>query len=317
MNIPADVQNRRELGVAANVVRMRAQALNLLAGTLDKTFVEFVNVLSEVKGRIFTVGTGTNEFVARYVAWLFASSGTPSLFVSPEAFWDNSANYIFMPGDAVLFFSGGEEGYFLDEVILRASCREIPLFMITKAEGASPESFRRILKLPQAFFSSPEVPFASSLVQIALGDALAMALLRHRGSNIVESPEAGGGGGGRFRLVSEIMRKGTELPLLKADAVLSQARTLLRKHAPCAVGIVKKDRLIGAITDADFRRMGSRVELEAPVVKVMRVPAATLREDSSVAEALRLLRESRAPALFVLRERRPVGLVGPYDCLKV
>ena len=317
MNIPADVQNRRELGVAANAVRMRAQALNMLAGTLGKAFVEFVNALSEVKGRILTVGTGINECVARHVAWQLASSGMPSLFVSSEAFRDNSANCIFMPGDAVLVFSDGEQGYFLDDVILRASCREIPLFMVTKEKASTLESVRRILKLPQILFSSPENPFASPLVQIALGDALVMALLHHRGCKIAESPESGMLGGGRFRLVSEIMRRGAELPLLKEDAALSQARSLLRKYAPCAVGIVKKDRLIGVITDADFRRMGGRAELEAPVVKAMRVPTATLREDSSVAEALRLLRESGAPALFVLRERRPVGLVGPYDCLKV
>ena len=112
------------------------------------------------------------------------------------------------------------------------------------------------------------------------------------------------------------MRKGAELPLLKGDAVLAEARTLLRRHAPCVVGVMKKDKLSGVISDADFRRMGSRIELDTPVTKAMRPPAATLVEEDSVAEALRLLRENGAAALFVLRERRPVGLVGPYDCLK-
>lgn len=316
MNASADTRNHRELGAAANVMRVRAQALNLAAGALDKAFVEFVRALGGVPGRILMAGTGTSECVARHTARLLSSSGTPSLFVTPETFQENASVWIFAPGDAVLVFSDGEDGYFLDLVALAASRREIPLFVVTEPEGAAPESACRILKLPQGLFSRSEDPFVSPLVRMALGDALALALLRHRGGNVAESREAEALGGGRFRLVSEIMRKGAELPLLKADAPLAQARALLRKYAPCAVGIVKKDRLAGVITDADFRRMGSRAELEAPAAKAMRVPAATLREDSSVAEALRLLRESGAPALFVLRERRPVGLVGPYDCLK-
>lgn len=80
--------------------------------------------------------------------------------------------------------------------------------------------------------------------------------------------------------------------------------------------VLKKDRLAGVISDADFRRIGNRVGLDAPVARAMRAPNATLREDCVVTEALRLLRESGAPALFVLRERRPVGMVGPYDCLR-
>lgn len=316
MNASVDARNYCELGAAANVMRVRAQALNLAARALDRAFVEFVRALNGVRGRILTTGTGTGECAARHTARLLSSSGTPSLFVTPEIFRDNASVWIFAPGDAVLVFSDGEDGYFLDEVALCSSRREIPLFIVTEPDGAAPESACRILRLPQGLFSPSEDPFVSPLVRMALGDALALALLRHRGGSVAESGEAEALGGGRFRLVGEIMRKGAELPLLKADAPLAQARTLLRKYAPCAVGIVKKDRLAGVITDADFRRMGSRAELEAPAAKAMRVPAATLREDSSVAEALRLLRESGAPALFVLRDRRPVGLVGPYDCLK-
>ncbi len=314
MNASADTRSHRELGAAANVMRVRAQALNLAAGALDKAFVEFVRALGGVPGRILTAGAGTSECVARHTAQLLSSSGTPSLFVTPEAFRDNASAWFFTPGDAVLVFSDDEDGYFLDLVALAASRREIPLFIVTEREAVIPAGVHRVLTLPRGLISDD--PFVFPLVRMALGDALALALMRHKGASVTDPREGETLGGGRFRRVSEIMRKGAELPLLKADDSLSQARTLLRKHAPCVVGVVKKDRLAGVISDADFRRMGSRVELDTPVSRAMRAPAATLREESSVAEALRLLRESGAPALFVLRGRQPVGQVGPYDCLK-
>ena len=314
MNASADTRSHRELGAAANVMRVRAQALNLAAGALDKAFVEFVRALGGVPGRILTAGAGTSECVARHTAQLLSSSGTPSLFVTPEAFRDNASAWFFTPGDAVLVFSDDEDGYFLDLVAFAASRREIPLFIVTEREAVIPAGVHRVLTLPRGPISDD--PFVFPLVRLALGDALALALMRHKGASVTDPREGETLGGGRFRRVSEIMRKGAELPLLKADDSLSQARTLLRKHAPCVVGVVKKDRLAGVISDADFRRMGSRVELDTPVSRAMRAPAATLREESSVAEALRLLRESGAPALFVLRGRQPVGQVGPYDCLK-
>ena len=301
-------------GTAAQLLRVRAQSLNLVAGALSKSFADFAGMLGAVPGRILVAGAGANDCVARYTARKFSSSGIPSLFAGTDSFGEGGISWLACPGDAMLLFAVREEDAFQEEVMFATSRMDIPLFLLTDPED-SPGGNHHILKLSGAVPPDGERE-VSPLVYMALGEALAREIRRIRGMKDSSADAAKTLGGGRFRRVSEIMRKGAELPLLKGDAVLAEARTLLRRHAPCVVGVMKKDKLSGVISDADFRRMGSRIELDTPVTKAMRPPAATLVEGDSVAEALRLLRENGAAALFVLRERRPVGLVGPYDCLK-
>ncbi len=310
-----DAQACREIGAATNVLRMRAQALNLTAGALDSTFVEFVRALGKISGRIVVLGAGVSDCVARHTAQLFSSSGIPALHMTSEMLWESAA-WMFVPGDAVLAFSDGKDDRFLEGVALAVSLRELPLFVIAGQEDSVPSGRARVLRLPDSTAFSPGEFYVSPLVRMALSDVLAQGIMRYKGVDVQPCRKGEHPGKGQFRRVSDIMRRGTELPLLQADATLGQARALLRKYAPCVVGVLKRDRLAGVLSDADFRRMGSRVDLDASVIKAMRPPVATLREDSFVAEALRLLRESGVPALFVLQERRPVGLVGPYDCLK-
>lgn len=313
MNIHMDPRGRRELGAAINMFRARAQALNQTAGALDTMFVDFVRSLSSVQGRIVVVGTGPSDCVARHMARLLFSLGTPALHMTPEAFQEG-ASWLFTPDDAVVAFSDGAGGYFLENVALAAALRDIALFVVAGPEERVSPAARQVFRVPGTSPAAGE-PFVTPLVRMALADALALGLMQYKGVD-VSACEAVPAGGGRFRRVGEIMRTGAELPLLKADATLAQARMLLRRHAPCVVGVLKRERLSGVVSDADFRRLGSRVDMEAPVTRAMRAPAATLQEDSTVTEALLLLRESGAPALFVLRNRRPVGLVGPYDCFR-
>ena len=302
-------------GAAAQLLRAQAQSLNLAAGALGKAFADFAGRMGAVPGRILVAGAGANDCAARHTARRFSSSGIPSLFVGTDSFSGSGISWLASPGDAMLLFVTREECAFQEEVMFMTSRMDIPLFLITDQEHA-PDANRHTLKLSGGLSSLVGQGKVSPLIYMALGEALAWEIRRIRGVKDASADAATTLGGSRFRRVSEIMRKGAELPLLKGDAVLAEARTLLRRHAPCVVGVMKKDKLSGVISDADFRRMGSRIELDAPVTKVMRAPAATLTEEDSVADALRLLRENGAAALFVLRDRRPVGMVGPYDCLK-
>ena len=302
------------LGTVVQLLRVRAQLLNLVAGALGKTFADVTGRLGAIKGRIFVTGESASECAARHTAREFTSSGIPSLFAGADSFSGEVIRWLIQPGDAVLLFSSQKDSSFEEEVLFVTSCMEIPLFIITNKNIPSADSVH-VLKIDELAASDEECG-ASPVIYMVLGEAIAQEILRIRGMKKVPENTLKSLGGSRFRRVSEIMRTGDELPLLKGDAVLAEARTLLRRHAPCVVGVMKRDKLSGVISDADFRRMGSRIELNTPVTKAMRPPSATLTEDDSVAEALRLLRESGASALFVLRDRRPVGLVGPYDCLK-
>ena len=120
MNIRMDSQSCRELGAATNVFRARAQALNQLAGSLDASFVDFARALSVVRGRIVVVGTGPSDCAARHMARLLFSMGIPALHMTPETF-EEGASWLFTPDDAVLAFSDGAGGYFLENVALSAA----------------------------------------------------------------------------------------------------------------------------------------------------------------------------------------------------
>lgn len=104
-------------------------------------------------------------------------------------------------------------------------------------------------------------------------------------------------------------------PLLPRGETVRAARMLLRRHAPCVVGVMHKERLVGIVSDSDFRRVRGRIDLEMPVERIMRAPK-TIEAEASLAEAVLLLKQSGDPALLVTKDKSPVGFLAALDCLK-
>lgn len=192
-------------GTAVQLLRMHAQTLNLVAGTMGKTFTDFAVMLGAVPGRILVAGAGANDCVARHTARKFSSSGIPSLFAGTDAF--SGISWLASPGDAMLLFVGREEYTFQEKVMFAASRMNIPLFLITDQEHSA-DAKRHVLKLSGNLSSLSGEREVSPLVCMALGEALAQDIRRLRGVKESSGDAAETLGGSRFRRVSEIMRKG-------------------------------------------------------------------------------------------------------------
>jgi arabinose-5-phosphate isomerase len=160
---------------------------------------------------------------------------------------------------------------------------------------------------------------SSALVQLAIGDALAIALLELSGFTAEDFRERHPGGllGARLRTVREVMRQGSELPLVEVDTLMKDAILEMSAKGLGCIGVTAKDgRLVGIITDGDLRRNLSNDVLERPVQTVMTPSPKSIDEDAFAGAALQALNNQKITALFVVAKGRPVGLVHLHDLLR-
>lgn len=309
-----------ELGFAAAVLRQEAHALTLLARGLNAAFCEVVACLHGIKGRIAVTGMGKSGHVARKVAATLASTGSPAYFIHPGEASHGDLGML-ASGDAVLAFSNSGNTAELSDIVLYAARRNIPLIGVTRnADSLLGKHATHILPLPLVPEADPLdcAPTTSTTLQMALGDALALTLMRRRGC----SPEEfhrwhpGGSLGRKLLTVREIMHTGVDMPLLPAAALMSDVLVLMTGKSFGVAGIVEKNRLAGIITDGDLRRHMGPSLMEKTAKQVMHPDPVVVNEDTLAVAALRLMQENRITSLFVTREEKPIGILNVHDCLR-
>ena len=309
-----------ELGFAAAVLRQEAHALTLLARGLNATFCEVVACLHGIKGRIAVTGMGKSGHVARKVAATLASTGSPAYFIHPGEASHGDLGML-ASGDAVLAFSNSGNTAELSDIVLYAARRSIPLIGVTRnADSLLGKHATHILPLPLVPEADPLdcAPTTSTTLQMALGDALALTLMRRRGC----SPEEfyrwhpGGSLGRKLLTVREIMHTGEDMPLLPASALMSDVLMLMTGKGFGVAGILDKNRLAGIITDGDLRRHMGPSLMAKKAKQVMHPDPVVVSEDTLAVAALRLMQENRITSLFIINEGKPVGILNVHDCLR-
>ena len=178
-----------------------------------------------------------------------------------------------------------------------------------------------VLVLPPAREACPHnlAPTTSSLMQLALGDALAIALLESRGFTAVDFGvfHPRGKLGAALKFVRDVMHPGAAVPLIGRDALMSEAIVeMSAKGFGCVAIVEATGKLAGVITDGDLRRHMRADLLQASVDAVMTASPKTIRPDQLASEALQLLNESKITALIVVEADRPVGIVHFHDLLR-
>ncbi|WP_240782422.1 KpsF/GutQ family sugar-phosphate isomerase [Roseococcus sp. SYP-B2431] len=315
------------LDTARRVLNLEAQALAAMAAGLDEGFDRAVLVLAGATGRVVVSGMGKSGHVGRKIAATLASTGTPAQFVHPGEASHGDLGMI-VRGDAVLALSNSGETAELGDLVAHARRFGIPLVAIVGRPGSTIGRDADIaLVLPPVEEGCPNglAPTTSTTMQMAMGDALAVALLERRGFG----PEdfrvfhPGGKLGARLQRVSDVMHGPEEVPL--APPGLSMAEGLVAmtaKHFGC-LGIAGSDgKLVGVITDGDLRRalrsgLGDGL-LARPVAEVMTTQPRSIRPEVLAVEALRIMNEGAITALFVVDEaRRPVGMLHVHDLLRL
>jgi arabinose-5-phosphate isomerase len=322
--------DRVGLAAARRTLTIGAEALAALAAALDRDFAAAVDCLAAVRGRVVVSGMGKSGHVARKIAATLSSTGTPALFVHPGEASHGDLGMI-AAGDAILVLSNSGKTVELADIVAYAKRFRIPLIAMVGAHGGpgKPGAFVAdaadvALALPAAPEACPLglAPTTSTTMMLALGDALAVALLERKGFSSDDFRALHPGG----RLartavtrVADIMHTGTGVPLLPPTASMGEALIEMSNKGLGCVGIVDGDRLIGIITDGDLRRHMAPDLLARSVTEIMTAGPRTIGPGALAAEALGIMNAGGPKpitTLFVTEDGRPVGVLHIHDCLR-
>jgi arabinose-5-phosphate isomerase len=319
-----------DLQVARRVLALESDALGALAKSLDGAFARAVDTMLRVEGRVIVSGMGKSGHVGHKIAATLASTGTPAQFVHPGEASHGDLGF-FTAKDAALLLSNSGNIPELTDIIKFTRRVGIPLIAMTSG-GESPLAQHAdvALVLPQALEACPLglAPTTSTTMMLALGDALAVALMNRRGftADDYRVLHPGGALGKRLVRVLDIMHTGSEMPLIAPETPMSEVLVeMTSKRFGCAGIVDANGGLIGIITDGDLRRHMQNELLTRNAREVMTARPQMVRANALGGEALRLMTESpvRKTCLFVVADEdvgkaapNPVGIVHIHDCLR-
>jgi arabinose-5-phosphate isomerase len=292
-----------------------------MCGGLGPAFVAAIDTIRRARGRLIVTGMGKSGHVARKIAATFASTGTPAFFVHAADASHGDLGMI-TSDDVMLVLSWSGETEELKNLIDYSRRFGIALIAVTvNVESTLGPAADIVLALPQTREACPHnlAPTTSSLMQLALGDALAIALLESRGFTAIDFGvfHPRGKLGAALKLIRDVMHPGAAVPLIARGALMSEAIVeMSAKGFGCVAVTDTAGRLAGVITDGDLRRHMRGDLLQAPVDEVMTASPKTVRPDQLASEALQLLNASKITALIVVDLDRPVGIVHFHDLLR-
>ncbi|MFZ0020188.1 MAG: KpsF/GutQ family sugar-phosphate isomerase [Acetobacteraceae bacterium] len=320
----ASAPNRGDLDVARSVLHTEAAGLHALAAGLTASFGNAVDLLARATGRVVVSGMGKSGLVARKIAATLASTGTPALFVHPAEASHGDLGMI-VQGDALIALSNSGETAELADLVAHSRRFGVPLVAITaRASSTLAAAADVALTLPIAAEACPMglAPTTSTTMQMALGDAVAVALLTRRGFTAADFHQIHPGGrlGTRLRRVRDLMHPGDAMPLAPPELPMDRALLLITEKRFGCLGVVNASgRLVGIVTDGDLRRAMGPDLLSRKVASVMTPAPRTIAPDALAGEALHTMNANERPitALFVVdATSRPLGILHIHDLLR-
>jgi arabinose-5-phosphate isomerase len=288
---------------------------------LGAPFAAAVETIRTARGRVIVTGMGKSGHVGRKIAATLASTGTPAFFVHAADASHGDLGMI-TSDDVMLALSWSGETEELKDLITYSRRFRIPLIAVTaRTDSTLGNSADVVLALPEAREACPHnlAPTTSSLMQLALGDALAIALLESRGFTAIDFGvfHPRGKLGAMLKFVRDIMHEGKAVPRIRRGAPMSEAIVeMTSKGFGCVAIVDDNGKLDGVITDGDLRRHMRADLLQAPVEQVMTKSPKIVRPDQLASEALQLLNSLKITALFVVEQNVPVGIVHFHDLLR-
>ena len=320
---------KKHAEIAADVIETEIAGLTALVALLrdgDSGFsaavAEAINLLAGLEGRLILTGMGKSGHVARKIAATFASTGTAASFVHPGEASHGDLGMI-TRDDIVVALSNSGETAELGDIVAYVQRFSIPLIVMT---GRSASTLARAatisLVLPDAeeACATTPAPTTTTTMMMALGDALAVALLQEKGvtAGDFRSFHPGGRLGAALKRVTDLMHH-TQIPLCKGEDSVEHAVDIITTSGFGCAGVVDaKGVLIGMVTDGDLRRHFRSSLSEARVADIMTRDPHVVLEDSVAAEALALFSDRKITAVFIVNAaRHPLGLLHVHDCLEI
>ena len=326
---PADLTSDRARSAIASALRtLEAEGSGVdalataLRDGLGSSFAAAIDVIRAAQGRVIVTGMGKSGHVARKIASTFASTGTPAFFVHPGEASHGDLGMI-ANNDVILALSWSGETAELKNITDYSRRHGIKLIAMTAIPDSALAKVSDVaLTLPQAREACPHnlAPTTSSLMQLALGDALAIALLESHDFTALDFGllHPGGKLGTLLKTVADIMHTGEAMPLSPLGTRMSDAILEMTTKGFGCVGITDtRGALVGIITDGDLRRHMRANLLDARVDEVMTRGAKTVRRDQLLSETLDILNVRKVTALFAVEAGKPVGIIHVHDLLRV
>ena len=309
------------IAAGRRVITIEADALTTLAAALDDSFGSAVGLLLDATGRVILSGMGKSGHIARKIAATLASTGTPAHFVHPAEASHGDLGML-ARGDVVMMLSNSGETPELADMIAHTRRFSIPLIGVaSKPDSTLLRQADVALVLPPA----PEacgtgvVPTTSTTMTLALGDALAVALMEHRQFSPYDFRQFHPGGklGAQLAKVADLMHSGAQMPLAPADAPMTDVLVTMSQKGFGVVGVTGPDgALAGIITDGDLRRSMTGL-LDKSAGDVMTADPKTIAHDALAQEAVAMMEARKITCLFAVDGGGALtGIINIHDCLR-
>ena len=293
-----------------------------LRSTLGPAFIAAVELIRGTKGRLVITGLGKSGHIGKKIAATFASTGTPAFFVHAAEASHGDLGMI-TSADIIIALSWSGETAELKNLINYSRRFRIGLIAVTSEVDSTLGAAADVtLTLPKASEACPYnlAPTTSSLMQLALGDALAVALLENRGFSASDFSVLHPSGklGAMLKSVSDLMHPKSEVPLRPIGTMMSDAIVEMTSRGFGCVGIVDPEgSIVGIVTDGDLRRHMRPTLIAASVDEIMTKNPITISPDLLASEALEILNSGKISALIVTHGKMPVGIIHMHDLLRV
>ncbi|GAA0776961.1 KpsF/GutQ family sugar-phosphate isomerase [Roseibium denhamense] len=302
----------------AGLSAVRAALKNGLSTPFKKTF----ELIQSSRGRVIVTGVGKSGHIGTKIAASLASTGTPAHFVHATEASHGDMGMI-TQDDVVIAISWSGETQELAAIVAYTRRFKVPLVSITSREDSTlGRASDIVINLPAVAEACPHglAPTTSALVQLAIGDALAVALLEGRGFSPQDYKVLHPGGrlGASLKSAKDIMHTGDALPLVKSTMPMSEGIVLMSKKSFGVLGVIDElNQLIGIITDGDLRRHISSDLLAKTAGEIMTRDPKTVSPAALSASVLELVNSLSITSVFVVEDARPVGIVHLHDLLRI
>jgi arabinose-5-phosphate isomerase len=310
----------KHIDIASEVIDLEILGLRALKNALDQGFSDAVEVLRRADGRVVVSGMGKSGHVARKIAATFSSTGSPAIFVHPGEASHGDLGMI-SGQDVILALSKSGETSELGDLLAYAARFSIPIVAVTCQSGSTlAKAATAALVLPPAKEACGETraPTTSTTMMMAAGDALAIALLRDRGftADDFQGFHPGGNLGAALRRASDLMHGADGLPLATASTPMMDLVKIISAGGFGCAGIVDGNQaLVGIITDGDLRRHYGGDISNLTAGDIMTADPRTAPPEALAGDVLALMSREKITALFVVKDKRPVGIIHVHDCL--
>ncbi|WP_457625693.1 KpsF/GutQ family sugar-phosphate isomerase [Persephonella sp.] len=318
-----DLKELKAVEIGKRVLEEEKKAIGDLLSALDENFEKAVRMILDAEGKVIVTGMGKSGHIGQKIAATLASTGTPAFFLHPAEAIHGDLGMI-SKGDIILAISNSGETPELLAIIPTIKRWGYKVISITNNPDstlAKESDIHLFLNVKKEACPLNLAPTSSSTSTLALGDAIAVALLELKGFTAEDFARfhPGGSLGKKLMKVSEIMHSGDELPVVKPDTPLKETVIVMsEKGFGSALVVEEKNHLTGIITDGDLRRFikkGGSID-KSKTEDAMTKDPKTVNEDVLVVEALEIMERYNITVLPVVRDKRPVGLVHMHDVLK-